>query len=662
MLPRTGTVRAIQPDVDNSLAAAAAPSTAYPHEVLFQPMALRHLTLKNRLVMAPMGTCLDVGGQITDATIAYYRRRAEGGVGTITVEGCLVSADTVGPEPGIHSRAYLGGLTRLVDALRPYDITIGVQLMHPGRQVVDGPRVAPSPVPLNSAAPVPHELTVDEIRRIVEDYGRSAVLAEEAGFDFVEVHGAHGYLPSNFLSPRSNQRTDDYGGDARRRARFCLEVVASIREACADRLPVLWRINGTDGVPGGLELEDSVRVSQWLEQAGIAALSVSGGTWHNLEVTIAPMSAPRGQLVPMAAAVKRAVNVPVMAVGRLDDPEFDARVILNGQADLVILGRALIAEPDWPNKVRAGDDAGRRPCIACNACVDLVARGQRARCAVNPEVGRELEWRVERAPEARNIMVVGSGPAGMEAARIARLRGHHVSIWERDVKLGGKLEVAGLAPSKHEVLRFRDYQAQLLRRLGVRMHLGVEVTAELVEAEHADLVLLATGADPLIPPIPGIDAANVVDGQAILRGEVPVAAGARAVVVGGSATGCETAEFLLGAEAEVTMLEMRSSVGQGIEAITRRNLIRTLRSQGVRILTRAKLTMVQDGHVVYENADGADHKLAADVVALAMGWRPRGQDLAAQLNGVEVIVLGDAGEPADFLHAINAGADAGLAA
>jgi 2,4-dienoyl-CoA reductase (NADPH2) len=644
------------------VSAATGPTLLDPADVLFQPLALGRLRLKNRLVMAPMGTCLDVDGHITDATIAYYRRRAEGGVGTVTVEGCLISAETVGPEPRIHSRKYLPGLTRLVEALRPYDLTIGVQLMHPGRQVVDGPRVAPSPVPLNSAAPIPHELTVEEIAGIVRDFGRAAVIAAEAGFDFVEVHGAHGYLPSDFLSPRSNQRTDEYGGDARGRARFCLEVVASIREACEDRLPLVWRINGDDALPGGFGLDAAVQASQWLEQAGVTALSVSSGTWHSLEFTIAPMSAPRGRMIPMAETIKRAVEIPVMAVGRLDDPQLDARVIADGQADLLILGRALIAEPDWPNKVRAHDDANRRPCIACNACVDLVGRGQRARCAVNPEVGRELEWRLEPAAEARHVMVVGSGPAGMEAARIARLRGHQVSIWERDAKLGGKLEVAGLAPSKREVLRLRDYQTHVLERVGVEIHVGVDVSAELVATERPDLVLLATGAEQLIPPIPGIGAANVVDGQAILRAEVPVTAGDRVLVVGGSATGCETAEFLLDAGADVTMLEMRGSIGQGIEAITRRSLIRTLRREGAQILTGSKLTAVNDGHVVYEDADGAGHELAADIVALATGWRPRGPELADQLSGVEVVVLGDASDPSDFVHAINAGADAGLGA
>lgn len=625
-----------------------------PTDVLFEPVALGPLRLKNRLVMAPMGTCLDESGHITDATIAYYRRRAEGGVGTITVEGCLVSSDTVGPEPRISGPEYLPGLRRLVDALRPYDVTVGVQLMHPGRQVVEGPSVAPSPVPLNSRAPVPRELTVAEIGGIVADYARAARFARDAGFDFVEVHGAHGYLPSNFLSPQHNHRTDGYGGDLAGRARFGVEVARAIVDATA--LPLVWRLNGDDAEPDGLGLDEAVAAARMMQDAGAAAISVTAGTWLSLQVTLAPMAVARGHMRAYAAAVRRAVDIPVMAVGRLDDPELAADVVTSGDADLVLLGRGLIAEPDWPDLVAQGRIAELRPCIACNACVDLVGRGERARCSVNPEAGREREWQVKPAPVARRVMVVGSGPAGMEAARLARERGHDVSIWERGPQLGGKLEVAGLAPSKREVLRFRAHQAARLRALGVRIELGAEVTAATVAAEAPDVVVVATGAEPLVPPIPGIDAPHVHDAQLLLRDEVPVAAGQRVVVVGGSATGCETAELLVARGVEVTIVEMRGSIGRGVEAITRRQLVRGLARDGVEVRTRTTVVAIEDDAVV---CDG-DVRIPADVVALAIGWRPTGERLAGTLTGVEVHVLGDALDPGDFVRAINAGADAGL--
>lgn len=633
------------------------------HRALFEPFSLGPLRLANRLVMAPMGTSLDSGGHVTDDAIAYYVRRARGGVGTITVEGCLVSADTAGPEPRICGPEYLPGLRRLVEALRAYDVTLGVQLMHPGRQVLDGPSVAPSPVPLHSRAQAPAELSEAEIERIVGDYARAAGLAEQAGFDFVEVHGAHGYLPSNFLSPVDNRRTDSYGGDPQRRARFSVEVARAIVAEVGPRMPLVWRLNGEDAIPGGLQADGAIATARALEAEGVAAISVTAGTWHALDVTLAPMSVPRGHLLGLAAAVRHAISIPVIAVGRLDDPALAAGAVAGGQADLICIGRGLIAEPDWPEKVRAGRMREVRPCIACNACVDLVGRGEPARCAVNPEVGRERRWTISRAAAARRVMIVGSGPAGMEAARVARLRGHEVSLWERRRELGGKLRDAALAPSKAEVLRFRDFQVERLRDLGVLAHTGVLVTPQLVAEQRPDVVLIATGAEPLRPPIPGIESVHVHDATAYLAGEVDVAPGEQVVVIGGSATGCEAAEALLDVGASVTILEMRGEIGFGIEAITRRRLVRELRAAGARLLTRARATAIDDRKVLYEEPGGVAQELRADHVALALGWRPTGASLAGAVDGErEVMVLGDAARPAGFVEAVSSGADAGLAA
>lgn len=624
---------------------------------LFTPVHIGPLELPNRIVMAPMGTCLDNGGYITEDTVAYYRRRAEGGVGAITVEGCLVSADTVGPEPRICGPQYLPGLRRVVEAVKQHGVVAGVQLMHPGRQVVEGPSVAPSPVPLNSASPTPHPLSLGEIGAIVADYAAAARYAQEAGFDFVEVHGAHGYLPSNFLSPQHNHRDDAYGGSLEGRARFSVEVARAI--IGASDLPLVWRLNGTDAEPGGFDLESAVAVARMLEAAGVASISVTSGTWLTLQQTLAPMSVQRGHMRPLVRAVKDAVSVPVMAVGRLDDPALAEAMIADGEADVILLGRGLIAEPDWPLLVRDGRTDELRPCIACNACVDLVGRGERARCAVNPEVGRELTWEVVPAATPRRIMVVGSGPAGLEAARIARLRGHEVSIWERDPELGGKLEVAGLAPSKHEVLRYRAYQANRLAALGVRIHTSTEVTAAVVAGDKPDVLVVATGAAPLVPPIPGIDLAH--DAQRLLRGEIEVGPGTRLVVVGGSATGCETAELMRSRGAEVTIIEMRGSIGRGIEAITRRQMVRHLRRDGVELRTRATVVGIEPGAVRWCDAEGAEHTTEADLVALAIGWRSTGTAFTAALDPtMEIRVLGDADTPADFVRAVNAGADAGL--
>jgi 2,4-dienoyl-CoA reductase (NADPH2) len=630
---------------------------------LFEPCEVAGLRLRNRVVMPPMGTGLpDHEGFVNDATIAYYERRARGGVGLMILEASLVSPDAygVGPELRLHDSSYVPGLRRLADAVHAHDVPVGVQLWHPGRQTLLGDPIAPSAIPLSRRTPVPHELTVDEIHRLIEYYAESAVNCREAGYDFVEVHGAHCYLPCEFLSPLSNARTDEYGGDLRSRARFMLEIVNAIRLAAGDDFPVFFRISGIEGAEGGITNDDSAQVSVWLQEAGVACMSVSAGNWYALHYTIPPMSMEHGCLLPFAARIRQDVEIPVIAAGRLDDLETAQRALDDGSADLIAVGRALIADPDWPAKAAAGRLDEIRPCIACNACVDLVAQAKAARCAVNPEVGRDDSWELRPAQTRRRIMVVGSGPAGMEAARVARLRGHDVSIWERELELGGKLDVASRAPSKTTVLRFRDYQARVLGELGVDIHTGVEVDDEAVRAEMPDVLVVATGAEPMIPPIPGIEGPHVIDAQELLLGRSTIEPGSRVAVIGGSATGCETAEFLIGTAGEISILEMLPSVGRGVELITRRRLLSDLRDGGVQLLTRSKVIMIEPNRVVFESADGSQGEVAVDRVALAIGWKPRGAVLVEKLPEHETMMLGDAHQAADFVAAVNAGADAGL--
>jgi 2,4-dienoyl-CoA reductase-like NADH-dependent reductase (Old Yellow Enzyme family)/pyruvate/2-oxoglutarate dehydrogenase complex dihydrolipoamide dehydrogenase (E3) component len=642
-----------------SAIARAAPELA----TLFSPFEVGGLRLRNRIVMPPMGTGLPShDGHVTPETVAYYRRRAQGGVGIVCVEASLIAPDLhgVGPEIRLHDDAFLPGLRELASAVRDEGVPVGIQLWHPGRQTTLGEPVGPSAIPLSPRTPVPRALSRDDIARIHEAFADSARRCRAAGFDFVEVHSAHCYLPCEFLSRLANRRDDEYGGSLPNRARFLLELVAAVRAACGDDYPVFVRLSGGEGVDGGGTLEEAVIVARWLEEAGVACISVSAGSWHALHLTIPPMSMAPGCLLPYATAIKQAVNVPVMAAGRLDFPDLAERVLKDEQADLIGVGRALIADADWPEKVRGGRLSEIRPCIACNACVDLVAQGSSARCAVNPEVGREATWEVVPAAVARRVMVIGSGPAGMEAARVSRLRGHDVSIWDREPELGGKLDVASRAPSKHNVLRFRDFQVARLRELGVEVHLAREVDVETVREHGADVVVIATGADPLIPPIPGIEGPGVVDAHDVLLDGVTVAAGARVAIIGGSATGCETAEALLDVAGEITIIDMLARLGRGIEQITRRRLLGELREGGVRFLTRSKVIMIEPALVTYEADDGAAGSVAVDCVVRAIGWRPSGSRLADAISGSEVHVLGDASHASDFVAAVNAGADVGL--
>jgi 2,4-dienoyl-CoA reductase-like NADH-dependent reductase (Old Yellow Enzyme family)/thioredoxin reductase len=634
-------------------------------EPLFAPMSVAGVALPNRLVMPPMGSGLpDADGYATDGTIAYYRRRARGGIGLIVVEASLVAPgkSAIGPELRLHDDRYVPRLARLVQAVKDEKVPIGIQLWHPGRQTNLSEPVAPSPVPLSPRTPIPRALTTDDIRELIGHYAAAAARCREAGFDFVEVHAAHCYLPCEFLSPLVNQRTDEYGGDLAGRARFLLEIVAAIREACGADYPLFCRLTGSEGIEGGFEIGEAVQVARWLVDAGVGCISVSAGSWHTLHLSMPPMSMPRGCLLPLAAEIKRAVDVPVIAAGRLDDPDVAARAITDGDADLIAIGRGLIADADWPRKVREGRLHEITPCIACNACLDLISRAEHARCAVNPEVSRELDWEISPSPQRRRVMVVGAGPAGLEAARVARLRGHAVSIWDRDGRLGGKLDVASRAPSKHEVLLFRDHQERTLRSLGVDVHLGVDVTPELIESEDPELVIVATGAAALRPGIEGIDGSHVVDAQRILLGSETVRPDERVVVIGGSATGCEAAELLAEIGCQVTIVEMLPSVGRGIELVTRRRLLHGLREAGVTILTRSRVLSIGPDRVVYENADGDTAEVAADRVALAIGWAPRAGELVPGLDGRSVRIVGDADSPADFVAAVASGADAGRGA
>jgi 2,4-dienoyl-CoA reductase-like NADH-dependent reductase (Old Yellow Enzyme family)/thioredoxin reductase len=627
--------------------------------VLLEPIEINGIRLPNRIVMAPMGSYQDRDGIVGERTIAYYRRRALGGTGAITVENVVVSPNVECWDFPLCAPEHVERMRKIVDAVHGDGETqVGVQLVHPGRVSVTGlvGFVAPTPTPLHDGAAIPHTLTIREIREIVADFGASAAYAKEAGFDYVEVHGAHGFLIGDFLGSIVNYRDDEYGGDQERRFRFAIEIVEAIRSSVGPDFPVWFRISMIDAGESGITLEESLELCERLEGAGVDCLSVSAGTHTSLEITMAPMFVQRGHMVPLARQVKERVSIPVAAVGRLDDPELAASVLQHGDADLITIGRGLIAEPDWVKKIAEGRRDELRPCLACNACADYITLHGGIRCAVNPEVGREAEWELVPAEEARSIMVIGGGPAGLQAAQTAAMRGHRVALWDREDELGGKLGVASLAPGKEVVTELRDQMVRELGRLGVEIHSGVEVTANDVERENPDAVILAVGAEPLVPPIPGADLPIVLDAVSLLLGEHPVEAGEHIVVVGSAATGLETAENLVAQGATVTLVEMLKQVGAGIEAILKDHIVRALRASGVEILTSTKVMAIEPGRVVCRADDGAELVLETDRVALAVGFRPIGQFLADALSGREVHLVGDAAHAGDFVNAIGSGA------
>ncbi len=487
---------------------------------LFDPISIRALVLPNRILMPAMTTRLAAAdGSVTPELIAYYLERARGGTGLIIVE-------MTSPEPAGRHRAgelsitdgkYRDGLRRLNDRLHEAGARTAIQIGHAGghtrADVTGHPPVAPSAIPhvvqeVDTRTIVPEAMTQARIQQVVQAFAEAAQWAKSGGFDAAEIHGAHGYLIAQFLTPLENRRTDEYGGSLPNRARFALEVLRAARQRVGD-FPLLFRISADEYAPGGLTPAEAVEVCRWAEQAGADALHVSAGCYRSLPsgaVMTPPMNYPDGVFVHLAQAVKAAVSVPVVAVGRLHDPALAARVVAEGKADLVALGRALVADPHWPRKAREARGEPIRACISCNTCVDGMREGSRIQCLVNPAAARETQFSLQPAARPRRVLVAGGGPAGMEAAAALARRGHTVALVERNTVLGGQWVQAMKAPRFQNVRttpavmrRFLDYQAAELKRLGVDVRLGRPADRTLVQEWRADAVVSATGAGYRFP-------------------------------------------------------------------------------------------------------------------------------------------------------------------
>jgi 2,4-dienoyl-CoA reductase-like NADH-dependent reductase (Old Yellow Enzyme family) len=482
---------------------------------LLQPFVVRGVTLRNRVVMAPMTTRLAAeDGTVTEELLAYYEARAAGGVGIVTVELC--SPDPGGRhrrrEVGAFDDRFLPGLRHLVERVKRHGACISIQLGHAGahaRPDVTGvPAVAPSAVPHpvqegDHQMVVPRPLTRGEIAAVVEAYGRAAARMRAAGFDAIEVQGAHDYLIAQFLSPLDNQRGDEYGGDLQGRARFAVEVVRECRAVVGD-MPISFRMNGDEFAPGGFGLGDACAVAPLLEKAGVDILHVSGGSHRSRPcavITCAPMAYPDGVFLTQAAAVKHATRLPVIAVGRLHDPQLAEQALTGGSADLIALGRALLADPEWPKKVAEGRMADIRPCLACNTCVMELRSGRPVGCLINPACAHETDLSRSPAPVPRRLVVVGGGPAGLNAALRLAERGHEVALHDAAEQWGGQLRLAALAPVFQEVecaperlTGYIAYLERMAKAVGVRMHLGSRIRSDALSPVKVDAVILALGA------------------------------------------------------------------------------------------------------------------------------------------------------------------------
>ena len=626
---------------------------------LFQPVNIGKMELKNRLVVPPMGTGFSApDGTVTDRLIEYHEARARGGFGLIIVE--VTAIDPLGKgspsELGIWDDKFIPGLSRLAERVHAAGAKIAIQLHHAGRETfsfsLGGQQaVAPSPIPDPVVREVPRELTVEEIKSLVEAYAQGARRAKESGFDAVELHGAHGYLIAQFMSAYANKRTDKYGGDLEGFLRFPLEILQRVRELVGPDYPILFRISGDEAVPQGRTIEESVVVAKRLVEASVDALHVSVGVYESSHLTSAPPAMEPGFNAAAAATIKAAVSVPVIAVGRIIDPTVAENIISSGKADLVAIGRSSLTDPEFALKAAEGRPDDIVKCLSCNeGCIDrLMMADASITCVQNPALGREAEYASAGAMKAKKVVVAGGGPAGLEVARTAALWGHKVTLYEKKDSLGGQVILAALPPTKEIWLEVVRSRVKDLQRLGVEIKLGCELTPQMIKELSPEVLIVATGSAPLSPDVPGIDRDNVVTAQDVLNG-APV--GSRVVVVGGGLVGCETADYLAQQGKDVTVVEMLRRTAQDISPGARYFLRRRLKEKNVKMLTSTPVKAITGDGVVISPESGERTLGPVDTVVLATGARSV-NDLAAVKEFVpEVYVIGDAASPGKVLQAV----------
>ncbi len=617
---------------------------------LFSPVELKGKVLKNRCVVPAMVTCYcNADGTVNETFMAYHEAKAKGGFGMIITEDFAVDPRGKGFTnlPGLWNNDQIPGFAEFTRRIHKYDTVLIAQIYHCGRQtsktVIGCAPWAPSAIPCPFSPDMPHEMTIEEIRHTVVQYGDCARRAEAAGFDGIEIHGAHGYLIAQFLSPYSNKRTDIYGGSLQNRMRFALEIIADIRKKCGKDFIAGFRISADEFVTGGRTLEDTKTIVPCLEKAGIDYVHVTAGVYRSFDAVIPSMHCRHGWIADFAKEIKEITNLPVITVGRINDPRLGDSIIASGKADLVAMGRQSLCDPETPNKARAGNFDDIRTCIGCHhGCVGNLLANQPITCVLNPSLGRESEKTFAlpaRTDTPRNVMIIGAGPAGLAAAISAAECGHKVRVYEKSCWAGGQFRLGAVPPAKGEIVNFINWQLHQLARLGVEIRYKTEMTPDMVRNESPDVIIAAPGAMPVIPRIPGTDKAFVVTAHAALSGEANT--GSRVVVIGGGCVGAEAANHLASNLKSVTLVEMLDQIATDEVVVPRWDLLKDLNRNGVTIRTSTTVKEITDeGVLVSQN--GREELIPADTVVLAAGAKPR-TTLTDELlkTGCRITVIGD---------------------
>lgn len=631
--------------------------------LLFRPLTIKGIVIRNRIVMPAMNTNLaEHDGSVSERFTKYFVERGKGGVGLIIVSPGYIdpTARKRGGSLLYHDDRFIPKLRYFTSAIHRTGAKVLQQLNHNGRLVssskelktaVTTGAVGPSPVPHLVTGEIPHVLTVDEISGLIEGFGQAGRRAKEAGFDGVELHGTQGYLINQFFSLYSNRRTDEYGGSLENRMRFPLAVYRRVRELTGQGFLVSYRGNAREFAPIETPLQDVITLCERLEEEGVDLLSIAvgnGETPANLYHR-ASLAATSECYRNLFASVREKVKVPMIAVGGINTPDIAEEVLREGKADLVATGKALIADPHWPEKALKGETERIRRCIGCyQGCLERLAQEMEVTCLYNPEVGREGE--LSFSPRRKRVWIIGGGPGGMEAAIVAATKGHDVELFEKEMELGGQSLLTATTPGKEEFLGVKDFLVNELSRQNVSVHLGMEITATEVLQKKPDSVIVATGSLPLIPGIPGIGKDNVVTAWDVLKGKE---VGEKVVVAGRGYIGVETALFLSKKGKQVVLVEMLDDVGQDVGPMNRIRLKDGLKGMGVETRCKTELLSVGEESVTVRG-ENEEYEIPMDTVVLAAGRRP----LDALLYGLEGKVdelfgVGDCVAPRTMIEAIH---------
>ena len=633
-------------------------------ENLFSPFVINGKTIKNRCVVPAMVTNFcERDGKATERYIAYHEAKAKGGFGLIITEDYAVDprGKAFSNIAGLWSDEQIEGHSKLPERVHQYGAIILAQIYHCGRQtreaVTGSMPYAPTSIPCPFSPDMPIELSVKEITELVEKFGDCALRAKQCGFDGVEIHGAHGYLIAQFMSLYSNKRVDRYGGDFINRLRFPVEIIKNVRKKCGGEFIIGFRISADEFIDGGRTLEDTKAIVPVLEKAGINLVHVSAGVNASTDTIIPPSYVEHAWIADFAKEVKTVCSIPVITVGRINDPVIADSLIKSGKADFVAMGRASLADPGIPNKAKEGNFDEIRYCIACNAgCHQSLFNDYPIRCALNPTLGKEYERSGKKAAKSKRIAVIGAGPAGLQAAITAAEAGHRVKVYEKANCAGGQYRIAAIPPCKGEITSFIRWQEVQLNRLGVEIEYNIEVTVDFMREHSANIIIVATGAQPVIPEIKGINQPHVVSAVDMLVGKADT--GKNIVIIGGGQVGAEVAHHLAVQLRNITIVEMLPEIAAEEPFTARTHLLRALEKWKVNVLTNTYVTEITKNTVKVKGA--AEMEVPADTVVIAAGARPDNQ-LANELShaGWKVRIIGDAGKISRVIDGITQGYDLG---